>query len=643
MAIAKRYQNNPILLPLKRHAWEAEEVFNGCPVKEGNKIHLFYRAMSAKKNNFGVEMNVSSIGHAVGKTAGPFGERKRFIRPLDDYDKYGCEDPRVTKLNGKYYIFYTAISRHPFQADGIKTGVAVTRDFKTVEKHQVTTFNSKAMALFPEKINGKFAAILTADTDRPPAKISLAFFNEEKEIWSKRYWNDWYKNIGKYTINFNQPSEDHIEMGAAPLRIKEGWLLIYSHIRNYFRNNPTFEIRAVILDAKNPAKIIGRTNNALLVPEESYEIYGKVPKIVFPSGAYIDGEILHVYYGAADTVCCGAKFILKEVVKDLLTTPETAFSLKRCEENPILKPDSKNSWEKKATFNAGAIYEGGKVHILYRAMSDDNTSVLGYASSKDGFTIDERLSAPVYIPREDFERKGVAGGNSGCEDPRLTRFGNRIYMLYTAFNGINPPGVALSSIDINDFLAKRWNWEKPKLISTSGKDDKDAVFFPEKINGKYYLLHRLNSGIDICSRQSLNFENNELGDETGWAEPRPGKWDNLKIGINGVPIKTKYGWLALYHGVSEEDRTYRFGALLLDLNDPEEILARTEDHIFEPLKDYEKIGQINNAVFSCGSVLINGTVFVYYGGADSTLNVATIPLKTLLDKTLSDCADCWLW
>jgi len=79
-------------------------------------------------------------------------------------------------------------------------------------------------------------------------------------------------------------------MGAAPIRVKEGWLLVYSYIRNYFRGNPTFEIRAVLLDAKNPTKIIGRTKNALLVPEESYEIYGKVPKIVFPSGAYIDGE-----------------------------------------------------------------------------------------------------------------------------------------------------------------------------------------------------------------------------------------------------------------------------------------------------------------------------------------------------------------
>jgi beta-1,2-mannobiose phosphorylase / 1,2-beta-oligomannan phosphorylase len=640
MAIAKRYLNNPILLPLKHHAWEAEEVFNGCPAKDGSKIHLVYRAMSNRRNNFGAEMNVSSIGYAEGRFQKPFGGRRQLIKPGDDYDKYGCEDPRVTKIDGKYYIFYTALSRYPFTADGIKVGVGVTTDFKTVEKHQVTTFNSKAMALFPEKINGKYAAILTANTDNPPAKIALAFFNEEKEIWSKRFWNEWYKNIDKYKLNFNQPESDHIEMGAAPIRVKEGWLLIYSHIRNYFRGNPTFEIRAVLLDAKNPAKIIGRTENALLVPEEPYEIYGKVPRIVFPSGAYIDGDSLHVYYGAADTVCCAARFILSDVIKDLLATPDTVFSLTRNPKNPIIKPNPKNSWEAKATFNAGAIYEGGKFHILYRAMSDDNTSVMGYASSLDGLTIDERLPDPVYVPRQDCERKGIPGGNSGCEDPRLTRIGDRIYMLYTAFNGIIPPGVALTSISLSDFLAKKWNWTEPKLISTIGKDNKDAALFPEKINGKYYIIYRLNNGIDIHSRPDLDFKEGELGEETGWIEPRVGKWDSRKVGINGTPIKTKYGWLALYHGVSDEDGAYRFGALLLDLNNPEEILARTEDHIFEPLKDYEKKGQVNNAVFSCGSILKGDTIFVYYGGGDTTLNVATVSLKSLLDILWSDCYGC---
>jgi predicted GH43/DUF377 family glycosyl hydrolase len=344
--------------------------------------------------------------------------------------------------------------------------------------------------------------------------------------------------------------------------------------------------------------------------------------------------------GAANAVCCGARYLLKDVIKNLLSTPDNKFSLQRYAKNPIIKPDPKHPWEAKATFNAGAICEGGKIHILYRAMSADNTSVIGYASSKDGFTIDERLSDPIYLPRENFERKGVPGGNSGCEDPRLVRFGDKIYMLYTAFNGLMAPGVAITSISEDDFLAKRWNWEKPELISSEGKDNKDAVIFPEKINGKYYIIYRLNNGIDIHAQDDLLFEKNELSEETGWIEPRVGKWDSRRIGINGVPIKTKYGWLALYHGVSDEDGAYRFGALLLGLNNPEEILARTENYIFEPLKDYEKNGQVANAVFSCGTILKDDIVFVYYGGGDTTLSVATIPLKDLLNEVFSGCYGC---
>jgi predicted GH43/DUF377 family glycosyl hydrolase len=153
-------------------------------------------------------------------------------------------------------------------------------------------------------------------------------------------------------------------------------------------------------------------------------------------------------------------------------------------------------------------------------------------------------------------------------------------------------------------------------------------------------LHRLNDGIDIHAQDDLKFVKNELSEETGWVEPRPGKWDDRKVGINGSPIKTKYGWLALYHGVSSEDSTYRFGALLLDLNNPEEILARTENYIFEPLKDYEKNGQVSNAVFSCGAILKDDMLFIYYGGGDTTLNVATIPLKSLLNEVISCCYGC---
>ncbi len=632
MAISKRSGENPILLPKAQNYWEAEATFNGCPIKEGKNIHLFYRALSAKKHHAGFQMNVSTIGHAVSSYLDNFEDRKRLIAPTEDWDQYGCEDPRVTKIGGKYYIFYTALSRYPFEAKGIRVGLGITRDLKKIEKHQITTFNSKAMALFPEKIKGKYAVILTADTDKPPAKIAIATFKKESDMWSKRYWNQFYLQIEKHKVELKHQEGDHLEIGAPPIRVKEGWLLIYSHIKRYFDpGDRTFEIRAALLDAKDPTKVIGQTRQALLVPKESYELYGKVDNIVFPSGGFISGDELNVYYGAADTVCASAKFKLKEVIKDILEEEKDRSILLRYKKNPIISPKEENDWENFATYNAGAIYLGGKFHILYRGQAKSGRSVLGYASSRNGFTIDERLSEPVYVPREDFEKK-EGDGFSGCEDPRMMIIGDNIYMFYTAYDGVNPPSVALTSIKKKDFLDKKWNWTKPKLLSPLRQFNKNACVFPEKIKGKYVILHRIDKSIDFHYSNDLKFNKCELYEENNWLVPRKGNWDDLKIGIAGPPVKTKYGWLLIYHGVEKDDTSYRLGAVLLDLKDPERILGRTERPILEPHMEYEKQGQVNNVIFSCATILKEDTVYIYYGGADTHLAVASVKLDKLIQK-----------
>ncbi|HAS95323.1 TPA: hypothetical protein DCS99_02810 [Candidatus Wolfebacteria bacterium] len=93
-------------------------------------------------------------------------------------------------------------------------------------------------------------------------------------------------------------------MGAVPLKTKEGWLVIYSHIQNYFSDNKIFGIEALLLDLNDPKKIIARTDSPLLIPEETYEEFGQIPNVIFPSGATIKGEELYIYYGATDTTCC---------------------------------------------------------------------------------------------------------------------------------------------------------------------------------------------------------------------------------------------------------------------------------------------------------------------------------------------------
>ncbi|PIP86477.1 hypothetical protein COV42_01490 [Candidatus Campbellbacteria bacterium CG11_big_fil_rev_8_21_14_0_20_44_21] len=661
MIILKRREENPILKPNKEQSWEAEAVFNGCPIRKGNKIYLLYRALSLPHYHLAaqIQMRVSDIGIAESRDGVNFSNRQKFIIPEHKWERFGCEDPRVTKLGEKFYIFYTALSAYPFRADGIKVGLAISKDLKNIkEKHLITPFNAKAMALFPEKINpvrnsegsshtsslrdsqhkisngvnGKMCAILAVNTDRPPSKIALAYFDKEEDMWSEKYWQNWYVNVDQHSIPLQRRTEDHVEIGAPPIKTKYGWLLIYSYIRNYFSSQRLFTIETALLDLRDPSKIIARTNYALLAPEEAYELYGIVPNTIFPSGALLNKDELFVYYGAADTTVALATGKLSSLIKAMFCPAECVGQLSRAKENPIIAPLKNHPWEAKAAFNPGALYEDGKVHILYRAMSEDNTSVFGYAASADGIHIDYRHSEPVYEPRESFEQKLVPGGNSGCEDPRLTKIKDTVYMLYTAFDGKHPPRIALTSISLKNFLAQVWDWTKPVLISPPEFDNKDACVFPEKVKGKYLIFHRFGNNIDITLTPSLDFDGKTWLEEHIWLSPRRGMWDSLKVGIAAPPIKTKEGWVLFYHGVSEEDRYYRVGAVLLDLNNPTKIISRTNEPILSPETPYEKTGQIPNVVFPCGVALIGKKVFVYYGAGDSVVGVAAVELEKLLSE-----------
>lgn len=626
----ERSSENPILVGESENFWEKEAAFNGCPVRLGRRIDLLYRAQSSRVLHEGETYEVSSIAHATSIDGIHFEKHRRLIAPTESWERYGCEDPRVTFLDGTYYIFYTALSTFPFSADGIKVAVALSKDLKKVdERHLVTPFNAKAMTLFPEKIGGKFAAILTANTDRPPSTIGLALFDRPEDMWSEAYWEKWYSDLSSHEIPLQRNETEHVEIGAPPIRVPEGWLLVYSHIRNYFTERKIFGIEAVLLDVNDPRKILARTDAPLLVPEEEYELYGKIPNIVFPSGALLRRGKLHIYYGAADSTCAIASIDAKKLVRSLLAK-KTRAVFERAPKNPVLLPDPEHAWEAKGVFNPGAIRAGGKSHILYRALSNNDTSVLGYASSRDGMTIDERGTEPAYQPRESFEMR-AGGGYSGCEDPRLTRIEDAIYMFYTAVDGANPPRVAITSIGYRDFLAKRWNaWAVPKLISPPGIDDKDACVFPEKIGGKYVVLHRIQPSIDINFFDDLRFEDGKLLTQGPFILPRKGMWDDQKIGLNTVPIRTEKGWLVLYHGVSSEGSVYRLGAALLDLGHPEKVLARSDAPLFSPEMEYERIGIVPNVVFPCGAVVKGGKVIIYYGGADRVVGVASMRLMDIL-------------
>ena len=634
MFVSKRSKHNPILVPDKDHFWEEFATFNLCPIKHRRKLFGFYRAISSV-DVLQNPRQASIIGITESGDGVNFKDRRPFIAPKEAWEKFGCEDPRVTYFEGSFYIFYTALSEYPFNANGIKVAVAISKDLKKIkERHLVTPFNAKAMTLFPKRINGKIVVMFSYHTDSPPTKMVFAKLDKIEELWSGEFWKKWERDVEENVFDLKRSPYDHTEVGAPPILTKYGWLVVYSHIQNYFSSpdnaGKIFGIEALLLDIKNPQNIIGRTKGPLLVPEESYELSGYVPDVIFPTGAIVDKNTLAIYYGAADTTVCLMRVNLKDLILTMHYKHRDDLNFKRFSGNPIISPIPKNDWESQATFNPAAIYLEGKIHILYRAMSSDNTSTFGYASTKNGTDIAERLSLPVYIPREDFENKKSNNQFSGCEDPRITKIGKNIFICYTAFNSTGPWRVAISSIKEKDFIAHNWKWEKPFLITPPGFGDKDACLFSEKFSLGYFILHRI--GDDICGDylNSLDFGHESVKRCMRIIGPRMNTWDSAKVGISAPPIKTKYGWLLLYHGVSKGHSTYRVGCVLLDLKDPSIVLARSTEPIFSPEEQYEKEGIVKNVVFPCGMVVKKDLLYIYYGGADKVVGVASIKLNIIL-------------
>lgn len=627
---------NPLLLPSSAGGWDGRAAFNPSVVRQADAWHMVYRAEAPLQQLDGHAFSLSTIGYARSADGLHFEGRRQLIVPEFAWERFGCEDPRITRLDDTFYIFYTCLSLHPFQAAGIRVGLALTRDFEHFEKHPVTPFNAKAMALFPERIDGRLAAILTVHTDMPPAKVAVAPFDRPEQIWSDEYWQSWYRELDRHVVALLRSPGDHVEVGAPPLRTERGWLLVHAYIRDYFTEQRSFRVEAALLDACDPLHIRSRTSVPLLQPECDYELKGSVGNVVFPSGAVIDEAQLVVYYGAADTSCCAARGSLPQLLDDLapprverfVPSPLSPQGFERFSGNPILVPRPEFSWEAKAVFNPAALHLGGKVHLLYRAMATDGTSCLGYAASDDGIHFEERLPEPVYVPRAEFERK-LRPGNSGCEDPRLTVLDGRVYLFYTAFDGYTPR-VAFSHLSVDDFLARRWRWEAPMVITPPGIDDKDACLLPARIDGRYVVFHRAGDSIRVNSFDELRFGDGRWVDhKSALIRPRKEYWDNRKFGIAAPPIETPHGWLLFFHRVTQPHAIYKVEAMLLARDDPSHVIRETGATLLEPETHEERHGQVPNVVFPCGAVLLQDQVYLYYGGADSVVCVARMALEAV--------------
>jgi predicted GH43/DUF377 family glycosyl hydrolase len=341
------------------------------------------------------------------------------------------------------------------------------------------------------------------------------------------------------------------------------------------------------------------------------------------------------------------------------------MKLKKYYNNPILEPLRGSYWEAAQVRNPAAVLHDGKVHLIYTAAGDmdiEHKIYLGHAVSTDGIHFERVDSEPFAAP---FKGTFDAGG---IEDPRAVKIDDNIYITYCAravphwsfIQGeryVSPPtnGVTWTEnyrrgglISTKDFIT----CERHGPITSDDHYDCNIILFPEKINGKYVMLHRPSyfkaevesgnggtSGISICFSDDL----------TNWEDDYPlidpeFEWEDLKVGGSSPPIKTPEGWLVLYHAVQRplKDKSwhpcfqfcYRAGVMLLDLDNPTRVIARSPHYILEPETPFEKFGTVNNVVFPTGNVVLGDELFIYYGAADTTICLATVQLNELLKYVL---------
>ncbi|MBP8591505.1 hypothetical protein KBI33_03540 [Candidatus Shapirobacteria bacterium] len=418
-------------------------------------------------------------------------------------------------------------------------------------------------------------------------------------------------------------------------KAKKGLVLFYSQktgLSNQCR------LGALLLDSQKPTKVIKK--------EKLWE--GEWKEKVSFLGMVVLGSRLLTYWQDKQ----GEIFALNlPYLPPAIQSDKKDFSaplVSRYRDNPILEPINTHKWESKAVFNSAVFTDQEKIHLIYRAVGEDDISVWGYASTKDGFQIEERLEKPIYAPREDFEggvrrpasfyrpTLSCGSGYGGCEDPRATLIENRLYFTYTAFDGGNPPRVALTSIDVDDFRHQRWRWRQPVLLSPPGQTNKNWVLFPQKIKGKYALLHSISPKILIDYLDDLNFDGHTFI-KSNYDGQAPGAlWESRIRGVGTPPILTDLGWLIFYHAMDKkEPYFYKIGAMILDKDDPTRIRWRSYQPVLEPREVYETTGIKPGIVYTCGAALFQKNLLLYYGASDNILAVASAPAEEFLEKMRS--------
>ncbi len=292
----------------------------------------------------------------------------------------------------------------------------------------------------------------------------------------------------------------------------------------------------------------------------------------------------------------------------------------RASAKPIISPQG-GTWESAGTFNPGVIRRKGKFVMLYRAQDTNGTSRLGYAESIDGIHF-ERRSEPVFAPEMDYEKDG------GVEDPRLTQIGKTYYLTYTGYNKRDAQLCLATSTDLI-------HWERKGIILPAYKGKwnvgwtKSGAILNQKIDGKFWMYFLATSGNHV-DEMGLAYSTDLLH----WTEAtdvpvlpaRAGQFDSTVVEPGPPPMLTRDGIVLIYNGADDE-HVYRTGIAVFDRHDPSKLLYRSEHPLFEPVKEWEKVGQVPNVVFVEGMVSKGNNFLFYYGGADKYIGVAEAPVR----------------
>lgn len=295
--------------------------------------------------------------------------------------------------------------------------------------------------------------------------------------------------------------------------------------------------------------------------------------------------------------------------------------LHRYEDNPVIELEDV-PFKCNTVFNAAAVKFKQDYLLLLRVENLQGRSVFVLAHSQDGlnFRVDD---FPVMWP---IESGPLARYEShGIEDPRITSLDGVYYIMYTAYGDLGPTVALATTTDFETF-------ERHGLIGMP--PSKNSALFPRKIGGRFCRFDRPAGGggsIWVSYSEDLKY----WGDHQLVMAPRSDHWDMSRIGAGAPPLETDRGWLEIYHGVKETSSgpIYRLGTVLLDLDDPSIVLGRSLIPVLSPRELYERVGDIGNVVFSCGSIPEeDGTVKVYYGAADTCICVSMASIDELLDS-----------